>query len=258
MKPMRILKPLPWLPDPTYRLARLPSANAAPLTVHPDDPLELAVSLMIKKDFSQLPVMETPRTLRGIITWASIARRQCLGVTVSRVRDCTDPAHVLDLDTSLFAAIESIYRHDYALVRHPDNRIGGIVTTADLTLEFHTLAEPFLLIGEIENHLRRLITTRFSVEDLRQARNALDQSRDVTAVDDLTLGEYIRLLQAEDNWRRLSLRLDRAQFLKWLDQVRQVRNDVMHFDPDPVSVEGLQLLREAARMMQTLLRVGPV
>lgn len=244
--------------DPTYRLARLPSANATPLAVHPDDPLELAVSHMIKKDFSQLPVMETPRTLKGIISWASIARRQCLGITVSNVRDCTDPAYVLDLDTSLFAAIESIYRHDYALVRHPDNRIGGIVTTADLTLEFHALAEPFLLIGEIENHLRRVIGTHFNRDELQQAKNALDQSRDVTAADDLTLGEYIRLLQAEDNWKRLSLRLDRAQFIKWLEQVRQVRNDVMHFDPDPISVEGLQLLREVARMMQTLLRVGAV
>src|SRR3989304_796766 len=131
------------LPDPTYRLARLPSANAAPLSIHPDEPLELAVSHMIKKDFSQLPVMEGPRSLKGVVSWASIARRQCLGVPASRVRDCTDPAHVLELGTPLFAAIESLYRHDYALVRHPDNRIGGIVTTADLSLEFHALAEPF-------------------------------------------------------------------------------------------------------------------
>jgi hypothetical protein len=123
--------------DPTYRLARLPSANATPLAVHPEvhpeDRLELAVSHMIKQDFSQLPVSESPRALKGIISWASIARRQCLGVAITTVRDCAEPAHVLDLDTSLFAAIESIYRHDYALVRHPDNRIGGIGTTADLT-----------------------------------------------------------------------------------------------------------------------------
>ena len=77
-------------------------------------------------------------------------------------------------------------------------------------------------------------------------------------VDDLTLGEYIRLLQSNDRWARLSLRLDRAQFIKWLEQVRDVRNDVMHFDPDPVSAERLQLLREVVRMMQTLLRVGVV
>jgi len=245
-------------PDPTYRLARLPSANATPLSVHPDDLLKLAVSHMIKKEFSQLPVMETPYRLKGIISWASIARRQCLGIAVAKVGDCIDPPQVLDLDTSLFSAIESIYRNDYALVRHPDNRIGGIVTTADLTLEFHALAEPFLLIGEIENHLRHLIGSRFSLEELRQARNTVDQSRDVAAVDDLTLGEYIRLLQVDSNWNRLSLRLDRATFVEWLDQVRQVRNDVMHFDPDPVSMERLQLLREVTRMMQTLRRIGAV
>lgn len=244
--------------DPTYRLARLTSANVPPLSVHPDNPLELAISHMIKKDFSQLPIMEGERTLKGIISWASIAKRQGLGVQVSKVRDCSDPAHVLDLETSLFGAIETIYRHDYALVRHPDNRIGGIVTTADLTLEFQKLAEPFLLIGEIENHLRRLIAIRFSLEELQEAKNSSDLNREVAAVDDLTLGEYIRLLQAEDKWSRLSLRLDRVQFIKWLEQVRDVRNDVMHFDPDPVSEDKLQFVREVARMMQTLRRVGAV
>ena len=246
------------LVDPTYRLARLPSANAIPLAVHPDDRLEVAVSYMIKQDFSQLPILETPRTLRGIVSWASIARRQCLGVAVANVRDCADPAHVLDLETPLFAAIESIYRHEYALVRHPDNRIGGIVTTADLTLEFRTLAEPFLLIGEIENYLRRLIGARFKLEELQQAKDSSDSNREVTAVDDLTLGEYIRLLQAEDKWTRLSLRLDRVQFIKWLEQVRDVRNDVMHFDPDPISAERVKLLREVVRMMQILVRVGAI
>ena len=175
--------------DPTYRLARLPSANVPPLSVHPDNPLELAISHMIKKDFSQLPIMEGERTLKGIISWASIAKRQGLGVQVSKVRDCSDPAYVLDLETSLFGAIEAIYRHDYALVRHPDNRIGGIVTTADLTLEFQKLAEPFLLIGEIENHLRRLIAIRFTLEELQEAKNSSDLNREVAAVDDLTLGE---------------------------------------------------------------------
>ena len=60
--------------DPTYRLARLPSANATPLAVHPDDHLELAVTHMMKQDFSQLPILETPRTLKGVISWASVRR----------------------------------------------------------------------------------------------------------------------------------------------------------------------------------------
>jgi hypothetical protein len=183
--------------------------------------LELAVSYMLKKDFSQLPVMEGARSLKGIVSWASIARRQCLGVPASRVRDCTDPAYVLDLSTPLFAAIESIYRHDYALVRHPDNRIGGIVTTADLSLEFHALAEPFLLIGEIENHLRRVISTKFTLDGLKGAKNAADENREVTAVDDFPRGEYIHFLQSKEKWKRLSLRLDRAQSIKWLEDVRE-------------------------------------
>jgi CBS domain-containing protein len=244
--------------DPTYRLERLQSANIPPVSVAPDAPVELAISLMLKNGFSQLPVMEGPRTLKGIISWTSIAQRQGIGIPIARVRDCTDDAHVLPLETSLFAAIEAIYQCDYALVRHPDNRIGGIVTTADLALEFRSLSEPFLLIGEIENHLRRLITPHFTLQDLQQVKNATDPPREVTAIDDLTFGEYIRLLQVEDNWKRLSLRLDRAQFIKWLEEVRDIRNDVMHFDPDPLSEDEVQSLRDIARLMQRLRRVGAV
>lgn len=102
--------------DPTYRLARLPSANVTPLSVHPDDSLELAIGHMIKKDFSQLPIMEGERTLKGIISWASIAKRQGLGVPVSKVRDCiarleTARQAVREVTPILTSALENFSRY---------------------------------------------------------------------------------------------------------------------------------------------------
>ena len=35
-----------------------------------------------------------------------------------------------------------------------------------MSLRFQQLAEPFLLLGEIENHIRRLIDGKFSLEDV--------------------------------------------------------------------------------------------
>jgi hypothetical protein len=35
-----------------------------------------------------------------------------------------------------------------------------------------------------------------------------------------------------------------------LDDVRLVRNDVMHFDPDPMTSDDLEVLKRAARLMQ--------
>jgi hypothetical protein len=43
------------------------------------------------------------------------------------------------------------------LVQAPDRTICGIVTAADFSEQFRILAEPFVLIGEIENNIRKLI-----------------------------------------------------------------------------------------------------
>ena len=51
--------------DPTYRIGRLDSANKKPTSVPPDAALALAITLMLKNDFSQLPVMTTEREVKG-------------------------------------------------------------------------------------------------------------------------------------------------------------------------------------------------
>ena len=51
--------------DPTHRIARLASANHPPVSVKPDNTLQQAVTLMLTKDFSQLPVMTSTRELKA-------------------------------------------------------------------------------------------------------------------------------------------------------------------------------------------------
>lgn len=60
------------------------------------------------------------------------------------------------------------------------------------------------------------------------------------SVFDLTFGEYIRLLERNDSWSKLGLRIDRKLFIGNLDKVRQIRNDVMHFDPDGIEEEKIR------------------
>ena len=229
--------------DPTYRVGMLPSANRIPLSVKPTANLQEAITLMLMNDYSQLPVMETEREVKGIVSWSSIGSRLALNVNCAVIRDCMQPAQVMSHETSLFTAIDAIVRNDYVLIRHPDNRIGGIVTTADLSRQFRQLAEPFLLLGEIENHIRHLIQGKVSADELLAVREPSDDDRKVDDVSDLTFGEYIRLLEEPNRWQKLNLRLDRNSFVKALDDIRQIRNDVMHFDPDPIADEDIARLR---------------
>jgi len=52
--------------------------------------------------------------------------------------------------------------------------------------------------------------------------------------------------------------MDRPKFVAMLDSVRKIRNDVMHFDPDPLSRDDIILLNNFAKGMRTLRRVGAV
>jgi hypothetical protein len=125
-----------------------------------------------------------------------------------------------------------------------------------LTIQFRNLAEPFLLIGEIENQVRKLIHGKFSAEELQDARKENDPDRVIDGVAGLTFGDYVHLVENEDWWTKLMLKIDRAEFVKRLDHVRKIRNDVMHFDPDGLSDDDITSLRDFSIFLRTLRKVG--
>jgi CBS-domain-containing membrane protein len=142
---------------------------------------------MLANDFSQLPIMTNERDVKGVITWASIGGRLAFSPNTEiqncEVRECMDEPCVIAGNTSLFDAIGPIVRNQYALITDSTKRITGIVTSSDLSEKFRELAEPFLLIEEIEKHIRSLIArSGLSREQLIEAvgtpsandRNELD------------------------------------------------------------------------------------
>jgi CBS domain-containing protein len=243
-------------PGPIYRLERLQAANIRPISVRPQQTVKEALTVMMENNFSQLPVMSGERSLDGVISFSSLAQRLALGVACETVKDCSEPAHVVANDVSLFDAIDDIVKHQYVLVQGSDKRITGIVTTSDVSLEFRQLGEPFLLLGEIEQNIRALIDRgRFTPEDLRLCTEPRDTERTVSQVSDLSFGEYVRLIENEARWARLKVNLDRVEFKKTLEKVKEIRNEVMHFDPDPLEEEALNLLRSFASFLQNLRQI---
>ena len=228
------------------------------MCVAPDSPLERAVTLMLAHDYSQLPVMTGPRELKGVVSWKTIGSRLALGLECPHVRDCMEPAHVIGTDDSLFDAVSKIALNDYVLVLSPDKRISGIVTASDFNQQFHNLAEPFLLIGEIENGVRQMLHGKFTADELTTAKAPGDDGRSIASINDLTFGEYQRLLESPDMWTRVGLRIDRVEFVERLKSVRDIRNDVMHFEPEGLDAGDLSLLREFAQFLKRLRDVKAV
>lgn len=239
--------------DPAPRIGMLKAANTPPLTVSRETELVEAVSKMLMHDYSQLPVMTGERTVHGLISWKSIGRAKVKTSNSCRyVKDCMEHAEIIPHDTHLFDAIGRIAAKDVVLVRDSENKVAGLVTTYDISLKFSLLSEPFLLVSEIENHIRRLIDGKFSLEELKAAKDPSDSGRKIENVANLTFGEYIRLLDKPANWSRLGYELSRVECTKRLREIGRIRNDVMHFHPDGVSDQDLELLRDTRKFLQGL------
>lgn len=79
-----------------------------------------------------------------------------------------------------------------------------------------------------------------------------DRKERIQSAADLTFGEYLRIIQYPENWENLGLRVDRVVFCAEMDKVREIRNDVMHFDPDGIDEEQYDQLRRFSRLMDEL------
>jgi CBS domain-containing protein len=234
------------------KIGMLAAANRSPLCVCPDTRVEEAITLMLQNDYSQLPVTTTVRDVKGIFTWKALGSRLVLGKKCEKVSECMEAANETRLDASLFEAIQHIVEHESVLVRDTSRKLTGIVTTADLSLQFAQLGEPFLLLGQIENHVRNLMADKYTANELAAARDPADGDRNIEDVSDLTLGEYIRLLENPKRWEKLAVKIDRKTFVEELKRVGRIRNDVMHFDPDGPSPEDLKTLRKCVKFLSNL------
>lgn len=240
------------LPPVTLRVGALESANVGVVGVDSNQPLAVAVTRMLAHDYSQLAVFEVanggrPGGVRAV-SWESIAKASVARQNIT-LAEATVAARIVDHDADLLAQVDDIYKTGYVLVRGPDRAtITGIVTAADLTLQFASMARPMALIEEVERRLRRRVDEMFTVSELRILTN---KSR-LNSVEDLTFGAYGYVLKAEDDFLRLQWRLDHQYFLDSLEAVRRVRNELMHFVTDPLTAPELEAVRGMINMLRTV------
>lgn len=238
--------------NPILHISILPSANNIPITIPRDAKISEAITLMMMNNYSQLPVVNN-KFVEGIISWETLGIGITQGNKSDFVRDyLKKDITILKKDTPLLEAIKIVIKKECVLVQEKDGGLSGIITIADISAQFFTLTEPFLLLERIENLIRLLLDDKFLIDDIK---GICQEGEEVPKfIDDLTFGQYIRLIENEDRWSKLGLKIERKLFIKQLDEIRKTRNDIMHFDTDGITDKQRKDLINMADFLTELIK----
>jgi predicted transcriptional regulator len=247
----------PWVPRVPQRVPESPLRIRRLLPkalqyVKPTEGIKTATTLMARDGLSHLPVMEHEnRDIMGVVSWQSIVdtitQRPEIGMD-GVVSEYLRKAIEIDADDLFLEGIQRIERHQYAVVIDRDGRrrrILGVLTAKNLTATLQLLTEPFLMIRDIELHIRSLILGVATEDDFKKLES---EGRRIETVWDLTFGDYPRLFN-EAFWDKLCVVADRKLVVQWLDEIRLIRNVVMHFDPDGLDPDRLNRLRSTSAFL---------
>ena len=206
-----------------------------------------ALTVMIGKDFSQLPVVNEDGNLVGLINERSISRALIptngkISVLDLSVEHCHEPALTFSGDTEVFDALNRFEGHSAAIVIENGKPI-AIVTGDDLAKYIRDFSESLVLIRDIETKLRMILDSEFS--DEKKQREAVALALPGSKYDKLTLFEEVRLVCYEAFWPKFEPILKPKElFQQTLDSVREIRNQLMHFRSE-TNLAQLDLLRRA-------------
>jgi CBS domain-containing protein len=203
--------------------------------VEPDASLIEVKTLMVARDFSQIPVLSKDRrNLKGSVTWKSLARFRTEGMSVAR-EVMVHGGHTAKLGDPLMDHIRNIIHDEFIYVRNDQNQYVAVVTTTDLAQSFSEVSGPFMNLREIEMRIRVLID-RLPIELVRSTVEPLLEPREINSAADLMFGQYVMVLESEQNWTAIGLPFDRKTIVKNLREVNTVRNKIMHFRPEPLKL----------------------
>ena len=167
------------------------------------------------------------------------------------VQDCMIEARIVNAIDALFDTLPQVEQYGYVLVRDK-GKITGIVTATDFATELASMSQAFMSIGTIE----RLIRNRLHACLVEADFTKLEQHSRALAEKDfarLTFGENVRLMERPEIWTRLKLAVDKAEFTKRLGVITEIRNDVMHFGPDPLSASQKRNLEQMESFLRHLI-----
>ena len=234
--------------DHGLTIGNLPSASKEVCWVTPNATFEEAITLMLTEDFSQLAVMTGPRQLKGAVSWKSIAKARNANPD-AKLSAAIVKAEAVPYTTDLISMLPVIERQEFVFIHGPDRSITGIVTLVDVVEAYGQMASPFFMIGRIDQSLRHIIEATFTIKTIAPVIDP-EGLRTITSYSQLTMGDYQRILANLDCWTELGWPLHRKIFCDRLEKIGKIRNNIMHFNNDPLPDDVLSRLQNFINLLQ--------
>ncbi|MFF4305513.1 N-6 DNA methylase [Streptomyces sp. NPDC001601] len=225
----------------------LPSALGGVVHVSPSATFDEAITRMMINDYSQLPVL-SGRQLRGAVTWKSIARARHANHAPPFARAIVQ-AREVSYAQDLIDILPMLAESEFILIRNRSNEISGIVTASDVAAAYGAMATPFFLIGEFDQRLRQVLASSIEFSRVQELCDP-EGNRSIAGFDDLSIGDYQRVLENKEEWERVGWSLDRKVFIERLDEIREIRNGLMHFNPQPLPDNSTHKIRHMINVMR--------
>lgn len=214
------------------------------MTIPPEMPVAEALELMRQHHFSQLPVVAGDAVL-GVFSYRSfsakaLARQKSAKQSLGElpVEDFLEDFEYVHANEDWNHVLRYLDQNDAFLVGHR-NALEGMVTTSDLLRYLQEIANPFVLIAEIELSLRQIIQTCIDAEALpdaitRSLKTAYPADQIPTDLNEMTFDNYVQIISNGENWSYFKAMFGsqtgmRKETNHKLQQLGQWRNTIFHF-----------------------------
>lgn len=224
----------------------------------PETDIIEALRIMNTRCYSQVPVCDEGKHLIGYISWDVIFKNICFnnGTISGMVGDFMSTnidRRIVSFNTPLREALKLIRDVEFLILVDDITRLNvhGLVTVADLSDNYSSVMQGYILISEIEHRLREIIyKAEITCSDVRN----LTKREDVDSIDKLTIGNICFMLNNPRVWQRTSIchYYDQEAFHEMLSHVCLIRNKIMHVNWPAHSAEADEDISTLAQFLGRL------
>jgi CBS domain-containing protein len=214
------------------------------VTVTPGLPVSDALRLMQEHGCHHLPVV-VGRQVVGTVSFRSIATRLLASgsswpdIETLPVDDFLEQLEYVHMWQELPRAFSDLTCDGAILVGQPD-QLQGVVTPMDVLYHYYNTARAFVLLGEIEQTLRKIVRACVDDTELMQCIGLVlsrlyKPARLPRTLEQMTFWDLTEVIGNAETWPRFQHELGgnsefhRIRTKTMLDNVRHIRNDVFHF-----------------------------